>query len=173
MFIFTFIWWRVIRNCAFCVHRVTGRWRDSRWTVRVSPRSYLVSPIFRLLAWWPGSPPSLRRPGRSAGRALCSRHSGACCVHLTPLRERWVRGISHTWPVRSLHLRHASWSPCWISAKCYVCWDNIHICIVFLVDARDVLHYSLLQSSIADCSTASCVNSKKPPFKISVHGLVL
>lgn len=91
LFIFTFCWCRVIRNGELSVHRATGLWRDSRWTVRVSPRSYLVSPLFQLLEWWPGSPPSLKRPGRSAGRALCSRHSGACCVHLTLLRERWVR----------------------------------------------------------------------------------
>lgn len=74
----------------FSVHRATGLWKDSRWIVRVSPRSFLVSPLFQRLGWWPGSHPSLRRPGRLAVHALCSHPSGACCVPLTLLRERWV-----------------------------------------------------------------------------------
>lgn len=73
------------------VHRATGLWKDSRWTARASPRSCLGSPLFQRLAWWPGSRPSLRRPGRLAGHALCSRPSGACCVPPTLLRERWAR----------------------------------------------------------------------------------
>lgn len=88
-------WWKlptinVIVSNEFSVHRATGLWKDSRWTVRASPRSCLVSPLFQPLAWWPGSRPSLRRPGRLAGHALCSHPSGACCVPLTLLRERWA-----------------------------------------------------------------------------------
>lgn len=34
----------------FSIHRATGLSKDSRWTVRASPRSCLVSPLFQRLA---------------------------------------------------------------------------------------------------------------------------
>ena len=102
----------LIKSSVLCVHRATGLWRDSRWTVRVWPRFCLVSPIFLLWAWWPGSPPSSRRRGRSAGRVPYSRRSGACCVHLTLPRERWAAAATPDWaserivPTAGVHVEY-------------------------------------------------------------------
>lgn len=83
-------------SSVFCAIRGTGLWKGLRWTAKASPRSCPDSRTSPPWAWWPGSPPSLRRPGRSAGRALCSHRSGACCARLTPLRARWGTSLTHT-----------------------------------------------------------------------------
>lgn len=114
MFVYDTIIWFIllIKSSELCVHRATGLWRDSRWTVRVWPRFCLVSPIFLLWAWWPGSPPSSRRRGRSAGRAPCSRRSGACCVRPTLPRERWAAAATPDWaserivPTTGVHVEY-------------------------------------------------------------------
>lgn len=75
------------------VLRGTGLWRGLRWTGRVWRRCCRVSRTSQPWVWWRAFPLSLRRPGRWAGRAPCSPHSGECSAPQTLLKERSVQHV--------------------------------------------------------------------------------